>query len=75
MDDAAPKQRILSPLTEGPTGQAWLKDVPVLLVFCGNNRRQRQVHEWTGIPFANDHLDAFFNAAVDAGIALSAFVQ
>ena len=25
-------------------------------------------------PFVNDHLDAFFNASVDAGIALSAFV-
>jgi nitroreductase/FMN reductase [NAD(P)H] len=74
VDDAALRQRILSPLTEGPTGQAWLKDAPVLLVFCGNNRRQRLWHEWRGKPFANDHLDAFFNAAVDAGIALSAFV-
>jgi nitroreductase/FMN reductase [NAD(P)H] len=45
-----------------------------LLVFCGNNRRQRQLHAWRGKPFANDHLGAFFNAAVDAGIALSAFV-
>src|SRR5262245_54888822 len=35
VDDAAMKQRILSPLTEGPTGQAWLKDAPVLLIFCG----------------------------------------
>jgi FMN reductase [NAD(P)H] len=74
VDDAALKQRILGPLTEGPTGQAWLKNVPALLIFCGNNRRQRLWHEWRGIPFANDHLDAFFNAAVDAGIALSAFV-
>jgi FMN reductase [NAD(P)H] len=74
VDDAALKQRILAPLAEGPTGQAWLKDAPVLLVFCGNNRRQRLWHEWRGKPFANDHLDAFFNAAVDAGIALSAFV-
>jgi nitroreductase/FMN reductase [NAD(P)H] len=62
------------PLAEGPAGQAWLKDVPALLIFCGNNRRQRLWHEWRGKPFANDHLDAFFNAAVDAGIALSAFV-
>ena len=46
----------------------------MLLVFCGNNRRQRLWHEWRGKPFANDHLDAFFNAGVDAGIALRAFV-
>ena len=74
VDDAALKQQILGPLTEGPIGQPWLKNVPVLLVFCGNNRRQRLWHEWRGKPFANDHLDAFFNASVDAGIALTAFV-
>lgn len=52
----------------------WIATAPAFLVFCGNNRRQRQLHEWRGRPFANDHLDAFFNAAVDAGIVLSAFV-
>jgi nitroreductase len=55
-------------------GQAWIAEAPALLVFCGNNRRQRQVHALRGRPFANDHLDAFFNAAVDAGIVLAAFV-
>jgi nitroreductase/FMN reductase [NAD(P)H] len=74
VDDAALRQKIVGQLAEGPRGQAWLKDVPALLIFCGNNRRQRLWHEWRGKPFANDHLDAFFNASVDAGIALSAFV-
>jgi len=74
VDDALLKEQILAPLTDGPIGQPWLKNVPALLIFCGNNRRQRLWHEWQGIPFANDHLDAFFNASVDAGIALSAFV-
>ena len=74
VDDARLIEEILAPLSKGPIGQAWLKDVPVLLVFCGNNRRQRLWHEWRGIPFANDHLDAFFNASIDAGIALTAFV-
>lgn len=54
--------------------QAWISDVPHLVVFCANNRRQRQLHAWTGRPFVNDHLDAFFNASVDAGIALATFV-
>jgi nitroreductase/FMN reductase [NAD(P)H] len=74
VDDAQLKRQILAPLTGGPIGQAWLNDVPALLIFCGNNRRQRLWHEWRGKPFANDHLDAFFNASVDAGIALTAFV-
>lgn len=54
--------------------QLWIAGAPVLLVFCGNNRRQRLIHQWRGHAFANDHLDAFFNAAVDAAIALAAFV-
>lgn len=56
------------------TGQDWVPGCPHLLVFLGNNRRQRQVHRWRGHAFANDHLDAFFNAAVDAAIALEAFI-
>ncbi len=74
VDDAPLRRQILLPLAEGPIGQPWLKDVPALLIFCGNNRRQRLWHEWRGKPFANDHLDAFFNAGVDAAIALTAFV-
>jgi len=56
------------------SGQAWVAGAPAFLVFCGNNRRQRLLHEMRGRPFANDHLDAFFNAAADAAIALCAFV-
>jgi nitroreductase/FMN reductase [NAD(P)H] len=52
----------------------WAKAGPALLVFCGNNRRHRQLFAWRGRPFVNDHLDAFFNAAVDAGIVLATFV-
>jgi len=52
----------------------WIAAAPAFLVFCGNNRRQRQLHEWRGRAFVNDHLDAFFNAAVDAAILLATFV-
>src|SRR5258707_3149688 len=51
----------------------WLKAAPVFLVFCGNNRRHRLIFEWRDRPFVNDHLDPFFNAAVDAGIVLATF--
>lgn len=56
------------------TGFDWQPAAPVLLVFCANHARQRTCHEMAGVPFVNDHLDGFFNAAVDAGIALAAFV-
>ncbi|MFK7762519.1 MAG: nitroreductase family protein [Roseobacter sp.] len=56
------------------SGQSWVRDAPMIAIFCGNNRRQRLLHTWHDIPFANDHLDAFFNAVGDAAIALGAFV-
>ncbi len=54
--------------------QDWTVGAPSLVVFCGNNRRQRMLHEMRGHEFVNDHLDAFFNASVDAAIVLTAFV-
>ena len=56
------------------SGQAWVAQAPMLLVFCGNNRRQRLLHDWHDVPFANDHMDAVINATADAAIALGAFV-
>lgn len=70
IEDPAQRRRVLELIPDNE----WAKRAPVLLVFCGNNRRQRQIHQWRGRAFANDHLDALFNAAVDAGIALAAFV-
>ncbi len=54
--------------------QAWISGSPALVVFCANNHRQRVLHEMRGHAFVNDHLDAFFNASVDAAIALATFV-
>ncbi|HZH26393.1 MAG TPA: nitroreductase family protein [Azospirillaceae bacterium] len=54
--------------------EAWIRAAPVMVVFCANNRRQRQIQGWRDRPFANDHLDAFFNASIDAGIAMAAFI-
>lgn len=70
IEDPAQRRRVLELIPDNE----WANAAPALLVFCGNNRRQRQIHQWRGRPFANDHLDAMFNAAVDAGIVLAAFV-
>lgn len=56
-------------------GSPWLAQAPELLVFCADGRRLRRLFARKGVGFPNEHLDAFFNAAVDAGIALSAFVS
>jgi len=53
----------------------WIANAPVFLVFCGNNHRIRQIGEWRGRPFVNDHLDHFMNAAVDAGLVMMSFIR
>ena len=69
--DSAKRTTIADLIPDNP----WVRTAPVFLIFCGNNRRTRQVAEWRGKPFANDHLDAFMNSAVDAGIVLMNFIN
>jgi FMN reductase [NAD(P)H] len=53
----------------------WIAEAPVVLVFCANNRRIRQIGEWRGKPFVNEHLDHFMNAAVDTAIVMTTFIR
>ena len=53
----------------------WIADAPELLVFCGDNRRIRRICELRGTEFGNDHLDSFFNAAVDTALAMMSFIR
>jgi len=69
--DAAKRAAICSLLPGSP----WLAQAPELFVFCADGFRLRRLFARRGVEFPNEHLDAFFNAAVDAGIALSAFVS
>lgn len=56
-------------------GSAWLAGAPELFVFCADGWRLRRLFARRDAPFPNEHLDAFFNAAVDAALALGAFVS
>ena len=55
-------------------GSPWLKPAPELLIFCADGWRFRRLFEKKKATFVNDHLDAFFNATVDAAIVLGTFV-
>jgi len=55
-------------------GSPWLAGAPELLVFCADGWRFRKIFEKKKAAFVNDHLDAFFNATVDAAIVLGTFV-
>jgi hypothetical protein len=40
LDDPGQRKQIT-----GMLGDDWIIEAPVFLVFCGNNRRQRQIHQ------------------------------
>ena len=67
--DAA-KKAVLAKLAATP----WIETAPVVLVFCGDGRRARCIAELRAKPYGQDNLDSFMNAAVDAGLALQAFL-
>ena len=71
VSDRCVQARIASLIPSMP----WIADAPVLLVFCGDNRRIRRICELRGTPFANDHLDSFLNAAVDTGLVMAGFIR
>ena len=52
----------------------WIATAPIMLVFCGDLRRVRRIATLRGKPYAQDTLDSFMNAAVDAGLALQSFI-
>jgi nitroreductase/FMN reductase [NAD(P)H] len=54
--------------------QPFIRTAPAFLVFCASGRRLPEISRLRGKPFPNDHLDQFFNAAVDAGIVLATFL-
>src|ERR1700730_18961400 len=48
----------------------WIGTAPVFLVFLGDARRLEKIGEWRGHKQPNGALEGFFNAAVDAALAL-----
>jgi FMN reductase [NAD(P)H] len=52
----------------------WIGNAPVFLVFCGDARRLERIGALCRHPSENGSLEGFFNAAVDAALALQTFV-
>jgi FMN reductase [NAD(P)H] len=48
----------------------WIGAAPVFLVFLGDARRLERIGEMRGHPQPNGTLEGFFNAAIDAALAL-----
>lgn len=52
----------------------WIAQAARFLLFCADSRRIRRLADGQGVPFANDHLDAVFNATTDAAMHLATFI-
>jgi FMN reductase [NAD(P)H] len=71
VSDAAIRKGIVATIPEMP----WIEDAPAFLVFVGNGARLPALSQLRKKPFPNDHLDQFFNAAVDSTIVLATFIS
>jgi len=71
VNDAAIRKTIVDTIPDMP----WIMDAPAFLMFVGNGARLPAMAKLRAKPFPNDHLDQFFNAAVDAAIVLATFMR
>jgi nitroreductase len=69
--DTAIRAGIVATIPDMP----WIMDAPAFLVFVANGERLPMLARLRNKPFPNDHLDQFFNAAVDAAIVLATFLR
>jgi len=70
VSDPAKRKAIVATIPDMP----WIEDAPVFLVFAANGARLPMLCRMRDKPFPNDHLDQFFNTAVDAAIVLATFM-
>lgn len=66
LKDPARRDRLAALFPDMP----WIGNAPVLLVFLGDSRRLHQIGELRGPGAENGTIEGFFNAAVDAALAL-----
>ena len=71
VSDAATRKAIVATIPDMP----WIEDAPAFLMFVANGERLPFIARRRSKPFPNDHLDQFFNAAVDSAIVLATFIQ
>jgi FMN reductase [NAD(P)H] len=55
-------------------GMPWIGIAPVFFVFLGDARRLQRIGEMRGKPVRNGTLEGFFNASVDAALALQTMI-
>ena len=71
VEDPALRQQIAALIPSMP----WIVQCARFMVVCGDSRRIRRICVLRGTPFANDHLDAFLNAASDSAMVLQNLIR
>jgi FMN reductase [NAD(P)H] len=71
--------RVLDPGKRASIGKLfpampWIGAAPVFLAFLGDARRLERIGTLRGKPVANGTLEGFFNATVDAALAMQTFI-
>ena len=70
LKDRARRDRLAALFPDMP----WIGAAPVFLVFLGDSRRLERLGALRGHPQDNGALEGFFNAAIDAGLALQSCI-
>jgi len=70
VEDPSLRQRLAGLVPDMP----WIGTAPVFLVFCGDAHRLERIGELRGHSVDNGKLEGFFNATVDAALALQTFI-
>ena len=68
--DPAKRAALAAPFPAMP----WIGESPAFLVFLGDARRMERLGTLRGLPTDNGILEGFFNAAVDAALAMQTFI-
>jgi FMN reductase [NAD(P)H] len=55
-------------------GMPWIGNAPVFFVFLGDARRLNRIGELRGKPVDNSTLEGFFNASIDAALAMQTMI-
>ena len=63
-------KKTLSEIADSP----FMTEAPLVLVFCGDLRRARKISELRGLPYVQNTLDNFMNAAVDSALAMQTYI-
>ena len=56
------------------SGSPFMIEAPVVLIFCGDTHRGQRISELRGLPYAQNTLENFMNAAVDAALAMQTYI-